>query len=164
MTPFSPRNPLTLGPRNPETLETIDTLIPTTSTGHLKHSEAGMGEGELRGLSERRGDLPMVASEPQASKLWAQGREHIMGQPSVGVAGPGWSRGNISQRLRPSRRHPSYGRRGGSTSCDTVDIAPPERHARAPIRWTITTVIVRRMRPTTQLHRHRFEEQHGSKS
>ena len=28
----------------------------------------------------------------------------------------------------------------------------------------ITTVIVRRMRPTTQLYKHRFEEQHGSKA
>ena len=65
----------------------------------------------------------------------------------------------------PSRRAGALGGRHRCRgSADTVDIAPPERHARAPISWTITTVIVRRMRPTTQLHRHRFEEQHGSKS
>ena len=43
--PFSPRDPLTLGPRNPGTLEIIDTLLPTTSTGHRQHSEAEMGGG-----------------------------------------------------------------------------------------------------------------------
>ena len=65
----------------------------------------------------------------------------------------------------PSRRAGALGGRHRCRgSADTVDIAPPERHARAPIRWTITTAIVRRMRPTTQLHRHFFEEQHGSKS
>jgi hypothetical protein len=31
---FCPRNPLTLGPRNPGTLEIIGTLLATTSTGH----------------------------------------------------------------------------------------------------------------------------------
>ena len=55
------------------------------------------GRGAERGLSERRGDLPTVAPEPQASKLWAQGRQHIMGQPSVGMVGSGWSRGKAAE-------------------------------------------------------------------
>ena len=46
----------------------------------------------MRGPTERREDLPTAAPTPQASKLWAQGRQQIMGQPSVGVAGSGWSR------------------------------------------------------------------------
>ena len=95
-----------------------------------------------------------------------------MGQPSVGVAGSGWSQRKAAEAPVDLMWAPAPSRRAGALggrhrcrgSADTVDIAPPERHARASIRWTITTVIVRRMRPTTQLHRHRFEEQHGSKS
>ena len=33
--PFGPRDPLTLEPWDPETLDTMDTLLPMTSTGHL---------------------------------------------------------------------------------------------------------------------------------
>ena len=88
-----------------------------------------------------------------------------MGQPSVGVAGSGWSRRKATEAPADLMWAPAPSRRAGALggrhrcrgSADTIDIAPPERHAKAPIRWTITTVIVRRMRPTTQLHRHRFE-------
>ena len=65
----------------------------------------------------------------------------------------------------PSRRAGALGGRHRCRgSADTVDIAPPEGHARAPIRWTITTVIVCRMRPTTQLHRHRSKNKMAAKA
>ena len=48
--PFGPQDPLTLEPWDPETLDTIDTLLPTTPTRHLIAWRSGDGgEGSSKG-------------------------------------------------------------------------------------------------------------------
>ena len=59
-----------------------------------------------------------------------------MGQPSVGVAGSGWSRRKAAEAPADLMWAPAPSRRAGALggrhrcrgSADTVDFAPPERH------------------------------------
>ena len=92
-----------------------------------------MGGGEQRGLSERRGDLPTVAPEPQASELWAQGRQRIMGQPSVGVAGSGWSRGSTRGTWKQQYEGRNRGRMREYAVSRFNRIVPREKRSTGPV-------------------------------
>ena len=70
-------DPRHLETRRPEVLHTIHTLRPTTPTGHVNVTVQRLGERQQRGLSEKRGDFPML--RPCSAAHY--------GEPSVGKVG-----------------------------------------------------------------------------
>ena len=87
--------------------EIIEHLLPATPTQHRHHSHKEEEGGGAERVILVPWEFPDGSARAAASKFLGAGRQRIIGQPSVGVVGSGWSKGKrMSVRVTRKVGHP----------------------------------------------------------